>query len=324
MGELCGVRHFTAAAAGSCVFALGLSAFFFACCITVWALPSHVAGDFISRVTRQAVSDQTVNTLAVGTIIELLNIIAASVALNGIHYNKAGMVLVYVVYLPLYTIYQMAVLVLMILYLINKSSDIVNSSQENPNSTEVDHMLYNILPFVPILCFWTITITINVGGSVISGFCYRQVRKIQREPDFNLITGSVYLGNQTAALNAKANGFTHVLNCADELDVAVADNGIVYKKLPLAEDIGNFIRPDFIAEGVDWLRTVNRPTNKVLVSCHMGISRSASIVIAYIFAENPQLSYDDVVDNVMERRYVVPHIGLEETLYAMYPRRRVA
>lgn len=47
------------------------------------------------------------------------------------------MVLVYVVYLPLYTIYQMAVLVLMILYLINKSSDIVNSSQENPNSTEV-------------------------------------------------------------------------------------------------------------------------------------------------------------------------------------------
>lgn len=164
----------------------------------------------------------------------------------------------------------------------------------------------------------------QVGGSVITGFVYRQVRKIQREPDFNLITGSVNLGNQTAALNAKANGFTHVLNCADEIDVAVADNGIVYKKLPLAEDIGNFIRPEFIADGVDWLRTVNRPTNKVLVSCHMGISRSASIVIAYIFAENPQLSYDDVVDYVMERRYVVPHIGLEETLNAMYPRRRAA
>lgn len=47
------------------------------------------------------------------------------------------MVLVYVICLPLYTIYQMAVLVLMILYLINKSSDIVTSSQENPNSTGV-------------------------------------------------------------------------------------------------------------------------------------------------------------------------------------------
>lgn len=27
----------------------------------------------------------------------------------------------------------------------------------------MDHMLYNIFPFVPILCFWTIAITINVS-----------------------------------------------------------------------------------------------------------------------------------------------------------------
>ena len=45
--------------------------------------------------------------------------------------------LAHVIYLPLYTAYQVAVLVLMIMYLVNKSSDIVASPREQHSSTAV-------------------------------------------------------------------------------------------------------------------------------------------------------------------------------------------
>ena len=154
-------------------------------------------------------------------------------------------------------------------------------------------------------------------------------------PDYNHIVGSVHLGNFIAATNAVELGFTHVLNVADNLDMVYSTPAseprhddlhqsappVVYRKIAMRDGAHNPIDSRLIAEAVDWLKSVDSERARVLVNCRAGIGRAGSVAVAYVFATNRSMSFDDAYQFVFAKRFVYPHAGLAAILYDLFPRR---
>ena len=149
----------------------------------------------------------------------------------------------------------------------------------------------------------------------------RQADKWTQGPNFDeIIYNSIWVGNFIAASNAKSCGFTHVLNCADNLDIVYAGGGIDYKKIPLKDGAANPISDESIKEAVLWLKERNKKGNRILINCRAGIGRAGSIAVAFVFATNSSMSFDDAYKFVFQKRFIYTHTGLKESLYNLYPR----
>ena len=141
-------------------------------------------------------------------------------------------------------------------------------------------------------------------------------------PNYDIIIGAIHVGNFIAASNAKTCGFTHVLNCAEYLDLVQLENfGVIYKKIPMKDGAANRINEEQIKEAVSWLKEHNKRGNKILICCRAGIGRAGSVAIAFVFAENPRMTYEDAQNYVTQKRFIYPHSGLKEVLYTLYPRK---
>jgi len=141
-------------------------------------------------------------------------------------------------------------------------------------------------------------------------------------PNYDHIFGSVYLGNFIAASMADKLDFTAVLNVADNLDIAESrfEKLVLYKKIPMVDGACNVIPTHLIREAVMWLREHDFPESKILVNCRAGIGRAGSTVVAYVFACNKYMTYEDAYNFVFSKRFVYPHRGLKEQLYSLCPR----
>jgi len=152
-------------------------------------------------------------------------------------------------------------------------------------------------------------------------------------PDYNHIIGNVHLGNFIAATNAAELGFTHVLNVADNLDMVYSSPvseshqsnqhqpvPVTYRKIAMRDGAHNPIEIHLVAEAVKWLRSVDYEGTKILVNCRAGIGRAGSVAVAYVFATNPSLSFDEAYQFVFAKRFVYPHAGLSSMLYQLFPR----
>jgi hypothetical protein len=96
-----------------------------------------------------------------------------------------------------------------------------------------------------------------------------------------------------------ANGYQACLN-ASEFDFgADAADRVAYKWIPLVDGTGNDLK-DFIA-AVDALREFRSRGLVTLVNCYAGVSRSASIVAAYMVRHEP-----DTLRAIAEERLVNP------------------
>ncbi|TGZ75044.1 hypothetical protein CRM22_000602 [Opisthorchis felineus] len=69
---------------------------------------------------------------------------------------------------------------------------------------------------------------------------------------------------------------------------------------------------DILEEALDFI-DLSLTTGGILVHCAMGVSRSATIVIAYVMRKN-KLSYDSALEVVMKKRLVYPNIGFVNQL----------
>ncbi|OON19075.1 dual specificity phosphatase, catalytic domain protein [Opisthorchis viverrini] len=69
---------------------------------------------------------------------------------------------------------------------------------------------------------------------------------------------------------------------------------------------------DILEEALDFI-DLSLTTGGILVHCAMGVSRSATIVIAYVMRKN-KLSYDSALEIVMKKRLVYPNIGFVNQL----------
>ncbi|KAM3358635.1 protein-tyrosine-phosphatase MKP1-like [Capsicum galapagoense] len=125
------------------------------------------------------------------------------------------------------------------------------------------------------------------------------------------IVDHIYLGSDTVAKNRdilRENGITHVLNCVGFSCPEYFKDDLVYKTLWLqdspTEDITSILYDVF-----DYFEDVREQGGRVFVHCFQGVSRSASLVIAYLMWKEG-LSFEDAFQHVKAARGVTnPNMG---------------
>nr|XP_016456963.1 PREDICTED: protein-tyrosine-phosphatase MKP1-like isoform X1 [Nicotiana tabacum]XP_016456964.1 PREDICTED: protein-tyrosine-phosphatase MKP1-like isoform X1 [Nicotiana tabacum] len=125
------------------------------------------------------------------------------------------------------------------------------------------------------------------------------------------IVDHIYLGSDTVAKNRDIlheNGITHVLNCVGFSCPEYFKDDLVYKTLWLqdspTEDITSILYDVF-----DYFEDVREQGGRVFVHCYQGVSRSTSLVIAYLMWKEG-LSFEDAFQHVKAARGVTnPNMG---------------
>ncbi|KAK7399610.1 hypothetical protein VNO78_10795 [Psophocarpus tetragonolobus] len=125
------------------------------------------------------------------------------------------------------------------------------------------------------------------------------------------IAEHVYLGSDTVAKSEEVlrrHGITHVLNCVGFVCPEYFKRELVYKTLWLrdspSEDITSILYDVF-----DYLEDVRQQGGRVLVHCCQGVSRSSSLVIAYLMWREGR-SFEDAFHYVKNARGVTnPNMG---------------
>lgn len=121
----------------------------------------------------------------------------------------------------------------------------------------------------------------------------------------------VYLGGDAVAKDReilKQNGITHVLNCVGFVCPEYFRADFVYRTLWLqdspSEDITSILYDVF-----DYFEDVREQSGRVFVHCCQGVSRSTSLVIAYLMWREGQ-SFDDAFQYVKSARGIAdPNMG---------------
>ena len=114
----------------------------------------------------------------------------------------------------------------------------------------------------------------------------------------------LYLGGDLVARNEqqlREAGITHVINCAaDYSEDYFKDKGIKYKSYHLKDHVHEDIACVFY-DAIEFLKSAKDEGGKVFVHCVQGISRSATIVIAYIIYTT-KMSYNESYTLCRSRR----------------------
>ncbi|KAM9188472.1 dual specificity protein phosphatase 13B-like isoform 1-T2 [Mergus octosetaceus] len=133
----------------------------------------------------------------------------------------------------------------------------------------------------------------------------------------NLYVGDLYVARDKAQLSQM--GISHIVNAAAGR-FRIDTGPKFYKDLPVdyygveAEDNPNFDLSIYFYPVARYIRAaLNSPRGKVLVHCAMGISRSATLVLAFLMiCEN--MSLTDAIQAVRSHRGICPNSGFLEQL----------
>ena len=140
---------------------------------------------------------------------------------------------------------------------------------------------------------------------------------------------NMFVGNRLAATNLKllrSQGITHLLNAAHPgpgnsmtVDCShIQESEIVYLGLQLSDDSTEDIRAVFsqssrwIAEALEAKEDLVKPF-KVLINCWAGISRSATLALAFLM-EHRDMNLKQAIKQVKLARNVSPNRGFLEQL----------
>ncbi|KAL7383280.1 hypothetical protein ABVT39_008185 [Epinephelus coioides] len=125
---------------------------------------------------------------------------------------------------------------------------------------------------------------------------------------------NLYIGNVAVAQNRKTLhklGVTHVLNAAHSKQGSIGDqnfygNTCVYFGIP-AEDSERFDLSQYVKPAADFIhKALKNKDGKVLVHCIMGVSRSATLVLAYLMLRQ-RLPLRDALRHVAQKRAIYPN-----------------
>jgi len=119
------------------------------------------------------------------------------------------------------------------------------------------------------------------------------------------------IGNQRDAANRERLtelGVTHILNVTAHLPLHFESDGIAYMRLP-ASDSGSQNLKQYFSEAISFIECAQAANGKVLVHCQAGVSRSPTIVAAYLIARSRK-SLSDAFGFIKDRRPIVaPNIN---------------
>ncbi|KAF3796811.1 Protein-tyrosine-phosphatase [Nymphaea thermarum] len=158
-------------------------------------------------------------------------------------------------------------------------------------------------------------LTLDLGSFeenlVSSGSHIRKERISYFDKECSKVADHIYLGGDAVAKNReilRQHGITHVLNCVGFVCPEYFKSDLVYKTLWLhdspSEDITSILYDVF-----DYFEDVREQGGRVLVHCCQGVSRSTSLVIAYLMWREGQ-SFDDAFQYVKAARGITnPNMG---------------
>lgn len=145
--------------------------------------------------------------------------------------------------------------------------------------------------------------------------------KMQLEARAIEIIPGLWLGNAIAGLQYQDYEVDSILNVSEEVDFNNLPEDISYKKLTLKKGINNVISDEEIQEAVQWIDEQLKQGRKILVNCRVGMARSTSVVIAYLYYKNPNYDFEQIKQRFFSyaRAYnIATHYGLQNTLLRLY------
>lgn len=141
--------------------------------------------------------------------------------------------------------------------------------------------------------------------------------KIESSPDEKLhyVIDRLYIGSQDSALNLPALNeykITHILNVATGIENAFPEQ-YKYLNIELLDLPETNIRQMF-SQTNEFIQQAMTHNGCVLVHCNAGISRSASIVLAYLLGVH-YMKYEDAYELLKAARSIIsPNIGFVRQL----------
>jgi len=133
------------------------------------------------------------------------------------------------------------------------------------------------------------------------------------------IRNGVFIGGSSDASDLdslESIGIRVIVNCAPETRVQQDDKRFTYH-LFCMEDRSDYPIDQDIPAAVDIITQAVSRKEKVLVHCHRGISRSVSLVIAWLM-KTEQLNFDDALAEVTNARPIAsPNLGFTLALQAL-------
>lgn len=110
---------------------------------------------------------------------------------------------------------------------------------------------------------------------------------------------------------------THILNCAEELSPTYLKPTITHK-LPMIDDVDEEAIHQ-ILEGASLLHKWITPNTTVLVHCRAGISRSATIILAYMILY-ANYTFEEAYTHLQKARPIIqPNEFYREILKSLRP-----
>ena len=129
------------------------------------------------------------------------------------------------------------------------------------------------------------------------------------------ILPGLFLGSEDAVHSRDAS-WTHVLTI---LKSPIIVFGIKQHNQIFIEDEDNEPIEEHFSSAADWIHHARRtPNSKVLVHCHAGISRSPTILSAYLI-KYYQVTADEALELINRHRTVLPNTGFLKKLYSFRP-----
>ena len=129
------------------------------------------------------------------------------------------------------------------------------------------------------------------------------------------ILDHLYLGDKDSYVNIDKFNIKGILNVSDVEPSIYLNPEIVYEQFKIDDTTtASQILYENLDKYVNYIHEFVRNGNNFLVHCYDGISRSASIVIAYVM-KFKNLDLSSAIEYVTKRRFIVdPNIGFIETL----------
>ncbi|KAJ8418206.1 hypothetical protein AAFF_G00139150 [Aldrovandia affinis] len=125
----------------------------------------------------------------------------------------------------------------------------------------------------------------------------------------NLYIGNVAIAQSRTALQKM--GITHILNAAHSKQGSIGDqnfygNMFVYSGIP-AEDSPQFDLSIYFKPAAEFIhKALKKTDSKVLVHCIMGLSRSSTLVLAYLMLHH-RLNLHSAIQMVIQKRAIYPN-----------------
>ena len=133
------------------------------------------------------------------------------------------------------------------------------------------------------------------------------------------IEHNLYLGNMTAANDEnilRANGISCIVQCLESRNIVTSYPFISYHYVTVNDvSTENIVR--FIPQAISFIHRSLKAGCRVLVHCAAGVSRSSSVVIAYLMGKY-RISFEEAKQRVKSKRQCVcPNIGFEQQLKSL-------